>query len=43
MQKNFKIQTSIKQLLTKYQFFPKVPEIPHIHITRNFSSILATF
>ena len=35
--------TSIKQLLTKYQIFMKLPKIPHIHINRNFLSIFATF
>ena len=37
------IRTSIKQLSTKYQIFTKLPQIPHIHINRNFSSIFATF
>ena len=43
VQKNFSIRTSIKQLLTKYQIFTKLPQIPHIHINLNFSSIFATF
>ena len=43
LQKNFWIWTSIKQLLTKYQIFMKLPQIPHIHINRNFSSIFVTF
>ena len=43
VQKNFQIWASIKQLLTKYQIFTKLPQIPHIHINRNFSSIFATF
>ena len=43
VQKNFQIQTWIKQLLTKYQFFTKLPQIPHIHMNLNFSSIFATF
>ena len=30
------IRTSIKQLLTKYQIFRKLPQIPHIHINRYF-------
>ena len=30
-QKNFKIQTLIKQLLTKYQIFTKLPKISYIH------------
>ena len=38
-----KIRALIKQLLTKYQIFTKLPQIPHIHINRNFSSIFATF
>ena len=40
MQKNFEIQTSIKQLLAKYQIFMKLPKIPHIHIN---SHVFATF
>ena len=28
----FKIRTSIKQLLTKYQNLTKLPRIPHIHV-----------
>ena len=43
VQKNFQIRASIKQLLTKYQIFTKLPQIPHIHINRNFSSIFVTF
>ena len=43
VQKNFLIRTSTKQLLTKYQTFTTLPQIPHIHINRNFSSIFATF
>ena len=43
VQKNFQIRASIKQLLTKYQIFTKLPQIPYIHINRNFSSIFATF
>ena len=31
VQKNFEIQTFIKQLLTKYQILTKLPEISHIH------------
>ena len=30
---------SIKQLLTKYQIFTKLPQIPHFHNNCNFSSI----
>ena len=36
MQKYFQIQTLIKQLLTKYQIFTKLPQISHIHRNRNF-------
>ena len=39
VQKNFQFRASTKQLLTKYQIFTKLPQIPHIHINRNFSSI----
>ena len=31
VQKNFQIRASIKQLLTKYQIFTKLPQIPHIN------------
>ena len=43
VQKNVQIRASIKQLLTKYEIFTKLPQIPHIQINRNFSSIFATF
>ena len=43
VQKNFQIQASIKQLLTKYQIFTILPQISHFHNDRNFSSIFATF
>ena len=36
VQKNFSIRALIKQLLTKYQNFTKLPQIPHIHINRIF-------
>ena len=36
VQKNFKIQIAIKQLLTKYKIFKKLPQISHIHKDRNF-------
>ena len=39
----FKIRTSIKQLLTKYQIFTKLPQISHININRNFSNIIGSF
>ena len=29
--------------MTEYQFFTKLPQISHIHIIRNFSSIFANF
>ena len=31
VQKDFKILTLIKQLLTKYQIFTKLPQISHSH------------
>ena len=31
MQKDFKIQTLIRQLLTKYKIFLKLPQNSHIH------------
>ena len=43
VQKDFKIRTLIKQLLTKYQIFTKLPQISHIHNNRNFSIIIETF
>ena len=43
VQKDFKIQTLIKQLLTKYQIFMKLPQISHIHKNHNVSSIIGTF
>ena len=33
----------IKHLSTKYQILTKLPQIPHIHINRNFSNLFATF
>ena len=41
--KEFLDSTLIKQLVTKYQIFTKLPQIPHIHINRNFPSIFETF
>ena len=41
--KDFFIRALIKQLLTKYQIFTILPQIPHIHKNRKFSSIFATF
>ena len=32
-----------KQLLTNYQIFTKLPQIPHIHKKRNFVSFIGTF
>ena len=43
MQNNFEIRTSIKQLLTKYQIFTKLSQIPHIHINYNFSKYIWNF
>ena len=43
MQKDFKIQTLIRQISTKYQFFKKLPQISHIHKNYNFKSIIGTF
>ena len=40
---SFKIQASIKQLLTKYQIFTILPQISHFHKNRNFSSIFCNF
>ena len=36
VQKAFLIQIFIKQLLTKYHIFMKLPKIAHIHKNRNF-------
>ena len=33
---DFQIQTLMKQLLTKYQFFKKLPQIWHIHKNSKF-------
>ena len=38
-QKDFKIGTLIKQLLTKYQKFTKLPQISHIHKNHNLKYI----
>ena len=38
MQKNFQIRTLTKQLLTKYRFLKKSPQISHIHENRNYVS-----
>ena len=43
VQKIFKIQALIKQLLTKYQIFTILPQISHFHKYRNFSSIFCNF
>ena len=43
VQKDFEIRTLIKQLLTKYHFFTKLPQISHIHKNRNILSINVTF
>ena len=42
-QKNFYIQTLIKQLFTKYQIFKKLPQILHIHKNGNFLSMIGIF
>ena len=39
----FKIQTLIKQLLTKYQIFMILPQISHFHKYRNFQVFLQLF
>ena len=36
MKKNFQIQTSMKQLFTKYQFITKLPQILLFHKNHNF-------
>ena len=36
VQKDFYIRTLIKQFLTKYQIFFKLPHISHFHKNRNF-------
>ena len=33
------MQLSVKQLLTKYCIFTKLPQIPYIHISRNFFKV----
>ena len=43
VQKDFKIRTLIKQLLTKYQFFMKLPQISHIRKNDNFQVQLDLF
>ena len=40
VQKDFWIRTLIKQLLTKYQIFMKLPQISHIQKNRTFKSII---
>ena len=40
VQKDFQNQTLIKQLLTKYQIFMKLPQMSHIFKNRNFLSII---
>ena len=41
--KEFQIRTLIKQLLTVYHFFTKLPQISHFHKNRNCLSIMGTF
>ena len=43
VQKNFQIRASSKELLTKYQIFTKLPQIPHIHINRIFFKYICNF
>ena len=43
VKKDFKIQTLIKQLLTKHQFFMKLPQITHNHKICNFTSVIGLF
>ena len=38
--KSLKFRTLIKQLLTKYQFSTKWPQISHTHKNRNVKSII---
>ena len=40
VQKDFKIRTLIKQLLTKYRFFTKLAQISHIRTNHNFSRMI---
>ena len=43
VQKDFQIQTLIKQLLTKYQIFMKSRHMSNFHENRNFLRIIKTF
>ena len=43
VQKDFYIRTLIKQLLTKYRFFTKLPQISHIRKNHNFAGIIGIF
>ena len=43
VQKDFYIQTLIKELLTKYRIFTKLPQISYIRKNHNFSSIIGIF
>ena len=36
VQKDFLSRTLIKQLLIKYKFFTKLPQISHLYKSRNF-------
>ena len=40
MQKDFKIRTFIKKLLTKFQMFTKLSQSSNIHNNRNILSII---
>ena len=37
------LDLNFKQLLTKYPFLTKLPQISHVHINRKFLSMFATF
>ena len=43
VQKDLKIQTLIKQLLTNYQIFKKLPQISHIRKSHIFKSMIGIF
>ena len=43
VEKDFYIRTLIRQLLTKYQFFKKLPQISHTHKNCKFKSIIGLF
>ena len=43
VQKDFYIQSLIKELLIKYQISKKLPQITHSQKNRDFLSIIGTF